>query len=170
MKNDLSKSCLVLWMILGASFGVAAAQESKPSPDAQAQAPVAQNDGREYSGMYSFLKDGEFVQVTVEDDGRVTGFISRYGEDKVTFVDQFFKAGKIDGDKLSFTTKAVNGLAFDFKGTVERGEGKNPGDEDYFVLKGTLSENLTGANKKTTSSSREVEFKGFPQEKKNGTS
>lgn len=158
----MRKSHLVLWMILVASLGVGSAQESKPSTDAQAA--VAQKNGREYSGMYSFLKDGEFVQVTVEDDGRVTGFISRYGEDKVTFVDQFFKSGKIDGNKLSFTTKAVNGLAFDFKGTVERGDGKNPGDEGYFVLKGTLSENLTDANKKTTSSSREVELKGFPQD------
>jgi hypothetical protein len=164
MKTDISKSHLVLWVILGASLGVVAAQESKPSTDASAQAAVAQKDGREYSGMYSFLKDGEFVQVTVEDDGRVTGFISRYGDDKVTFVDQFFKTGKIDGNKLNFTTKVVSGLAFDFKGTVERGEGKNPGDEDYFVLKGTLSENLTDANKKTASSSREVEFKGFPQD------
>ena len=25
--------------------------------------------------MYSFLQDGEFVQVTVEDQGRVTGFV-----------------------------------------------------------------------------------------------
>ena len=76
----------------------------------------------------------------------------------------------MDGNKLSFATKAVNGLAFDFKGTVERGEGKNPGDEGYFELKGTLSENLTDANKRTTSSSREVELKRFPQEKKDGTS
>lgn len=170
MKTDMSKTHLVLWIILSASLGVGGAQESEPAPDAQAQAPAAQKDGLEYSGMYSFLKDGEFVQVTVEDDGRVTGFISRYGDDKVTFVDQFFKSGKMDGNKLSFATKAVNGLAFDFKGTVERGEGKNPGDEGYFELKGTLSENLTDANKRTTSSSREVELKRFPQEKKDGTS
>jgi hypothetical protein len=162
----------VVWGIALAVFlsGVIVAQESRPPvAEVPGKAASVQNDGREYSGMYSFLKDGEFVQVTVEDDGRVTGFISRYGDDKVTFVDQFFKTGKIDENKLSFTTKPVNGLVFDFKGAVERGDGKHPGDEGYFVLKGTLTENLTDESKKTTSSSREVEFKGFPQEKKNGT-
>ena len=38
-----------------------------------------------------------------------------------------------------------------FSGTFERGEGKNPGDEAYFVLKGTLTENISDANKKVTS-------------------
>jgi hypothetical protein len=117
--------------------------------------------------MYMFLKEGEFVQVTVEEGGHLTGFISRYGEgesDKGAFLDQFFKSGKLEGNKLSFTTEVVHGVAFDFKGTVERGEGKNPGDEAYFVLKGTLTENASDVNKKVTSHSREVVFKMFPQD------
>ena len=57
----------------------------------------------------------------------------------------------------------MHGVVFDFKGTVERGEGKNPGDEAYFVLKGTLTENMSDANKKVTSHSRDVVFKMFPQ-------
>jgi len=117
--------------------------------------------------MYSFLKDGEFVQVTVEDAGSVSGFVSRFGDgesDKGAFLDQFFKSGKLDGNKLSFTTDIVHGVAFDFKGSVERGEGKNPGDEGYFVLKGTLTENDSDVNKKVTSHSREVVLKMFPQD------
>jgi hypothetical protein len=50
-----------------------------------------------YSGMYTFLKEGEFVQVTVEDAGKVTGFVSRYGDldsDRGSFLDQVFKEGK----------------------------------------------------------------------------
>jgi len=124
-------------------------------------------EGQAYSGMYSFLKDGEFVQVTVEDSGSVTGFVSRFGDgesDKGAFLDQFFKAGKLDANKLSFTTEVVHGVAFDFQGAVERGEGKNPGDEAYFVLKGTLTENISDANKKVTSHSRPVTLKRFPQE------
>lgn len=123
--------------------------------------------GHDYSGMYTFLKEGEFVQVTVEDAGHVTGFVSRFGDgesDKGAFLDQFFKSGKLDGNRLSFTTEVVHGVAFDFKGTVERGEGKNPGDEAYFVLKGTLTENASDVNKKVTSHSREVVFKIFPQD------
>jgi len=63
---------------------------------------------------------------------------------------------------LSFTTEIVHGTAFDFKGTVERGDGKKPGDEAYFVLKGTLTENDSDVNKKVTSQSREVVLKMFP--------
>ena len=117
--------------------------------------------------MYTFLKEGEFVQLTVEDDGSITGFVSRYGDglsDKGAFLDQFFKSGKLDGNKLTFTTEIVHGVSFDFKGTIERGEGKNPGDEAYFVLKGTLTESSSDANKKATSRSQEVAFKMFPRE------
>ena len=117
--------------------------------------------------MYSFLQDGEFVQVTVEDAGRVTGFVSRYGDlqsDKGEFLDQFFKQGKLDGNKLTFTTDTVHGTWFDFNGSIERGAGKNPGDEAYYVIKGNLTMYSTDENKKTSSKSREVAFKSFPQD------
>jgi len=55
-------------------------------------------------------------------------------------------------------------VSFDFKGSVVRGEGKNPGDEAYFVLQGTLTENASDANKKVTSHSQDVAFKMFPQD------
>ena len=117
--------------------------------------------------MYSFLQDGEFVQLTVEEEGRVTGFISRYGDlesDRGEFLDLFFKSGKLDGKNLNFTTQTVHGVWYEFKGTVERGPGKNPGDEAYYLLKGTLTQNNTDANKKTSSKSRDVTFKSFPQD------
>jgi hypothetical protein len=150
------------------------AQEAKPSGNAEAKSrepaaapPQDAQSGQAYSGMYSFLKEGEFLQVTVEEAGHVTGFVSRFGDgesDKGAFLDQFFKSGKLEGNKLSFTTEMVHGIAFDFKGTVERGEGKHPGDEGYFVLKGTLTENTSDVNKKVSSHSREVVFKMFPQD------
>ena len=120
----------------------------------------------DYSGMYTFLQEGEFVQVTKENDGKLTGFVSRYGDldsDRGAFLDQFFKEGKWDGNHVSFTTETVHGTWYDFKGTVERGEGKNPGDEAYYVLKGTLTQYSTDSNKKTTAKTREVIFKIFPQ-------
>ena len=136
-------------------------QEEKPSPPGDA------DKAQSYSGMYSFLKEGEFLQLTIEDGGSVTGFISRYGDgesDKGAFLDQFFKTGKLNGSKLSFTTEMVHAVAFDFQGSVERGEGKAPGDEAYFVLKGTLTEHVSDASKKVTSHSRPVVFKMFPQD------
>jgi len=162
-----------LIFIIAAAVGVlwatAAGQQSAPPAKSAEQSTGEKNakSGQDYSGMYTFLKEGEFVQVTVEDDGSITGFVSRFGNgesDKGAFLDQFFKSGKLDGNKLNFTTEIVHGVSFDFKGTVERGEGKNPGDEAYFVLKGTLTQNVTDVNKKVTSHSQEVAFKMFPHE------
>jgi len=132
-----------------------------PAPNSPGPKPA--ND---YSGMYSFLQDGEFVQLTVEEKGNVTGFISRYGDlesDRGEFLDLFFKSGKLDGQNLIFTTQMVHGVWYEFKGTIERGPVKNPGDEAYYLLKGTLTQSNTDANKKTTSKSRDVTFKSFPQ-------
>ena len=52
----------------------------------------------------------------------------------------------------------------DFKGAFERGEGKNPGDESFYLLKGKLTRNNTDADKKTTSKATDVVFKSFPQD------
>ena len=152
--------------IVLACASIAAAQEAKP-PNSQTSDQTATANGHAYSGMYTFLKEGEFVQVTVEDEGHVTGFISRFGNgdsDKGAFLNQFFKTGKLEGSKLNFTTEIVHGVSYEFKGTVERGDGKNPGDEAYYVLRGILTENASDANKKTTSHARDVLFKLFPQD------
>jgi len=166
---------VIVWLGIVA-IGVAApavttaGQDAKPGAAKSSEQAAPQKDakdGRAYSGTYTFRKEGEFVQVTVEDEGRVTGFVSRFGDgesDKGAFLDQFFKSGKLDGNKLSFTTEIVHGVSFDFKGMIERGEGKNPGDEAYYVLKGSLTENSTDVNKKVTSHSQEVAFKIFPQD------
>ena len=135
---------------------------------AQAPAPNAPppKAAEDYSGMYTFLREGEFVQINQE-EGRVSGFVSRYGEgesDQGAFLDQFFKQGKLEGKKLTFSTETVHGVWYEFKGTVERGEGKNVGDDSYYVLKGTLKQYTIDAEKKTSAKSREVVFKAFPQD------
>jgi hypothetical protein len=148
-------------------FTAAAQQTGQDKAADHSRAEKNPQPGRAYSGMYTFLKEGEFVQVSVEEDGRVTGFISRFedeGSDQGAFVDQFFKTAKLDDNKLSFSSKVVHGVWFEFRGTVERGDGKNPGDEAYYVLKGTLIQNSTDADNKVNSRSREVEFKMFPHD------
>lgn len=131
------------------------------------QAPTTPTAADDYSGMYSFRKEGEFVQLTVEDAGRVTGFVSRYGDeesDQGAFLNQFFKQAKLDGKKLSFLTDTVHGVWFEFKGAVERGPGKSPSDEGYYVLKGTLTQHRSDVNKKVSSKSTPVVFKSFPKD------
>jgi hypothetical protein len=165
-----SLAVFVTAVLVAAIAFASSAQDSKtaaPNPGKPPSVPREAQPGREYSGMYNFLKDGEFVQITVEDEGRVTGFVSRYGEgqsDKGAFLDQYFRSGKLDGNQLTFTTETVHAVWFDFKGTVERGEGKNPGDEGYYVLKGALTDNRSDAEKKVTTHSHQVELKRFPAE------
>ena len=155
-----NRICALAWFLLCAL--VLGGAQANPNPQKRASSP-----GADYSGTYSFLRDGEFVQVTVEDHGRVTGFVSRFGDsesDRGVFLDHFFKSGKLDANQLAFTTDTVHGVSFEFQGTVERGEGKSRGDEAYYVLKGTLVESTTDEAKKTSSRSREVALKSFPQD------
>ena len=174
-RNRLSKSFrLGTWyLVLGtvlvmlasvAAWAQATAPKSTPERATAAQsAPKPASD--DISGMYTFLREGEFVEVDVEPDGRVTGFISRYGErdsDRGAFLDHMFTKGSMHGNKLAFTTRSVHGVAFEFKGTVDRGEGKAPGAEAYHVIKGTLTQMTEDKDHKTTAQQREVEFKSFP--------
>jgi hypothetical protein len=147
----------VLFMLL-ALLTPAFAQQ----PDQKQSAPV--ND---FSGMYSFTKEGEFVQINLEDQAKVTGYISRFGDlpsDEGSFLDQFFKTATTDGTKLEFTTEKVHGAWFEFQGTVGRGPGKTPNEEAYYVIKGKLMKYSTDAEKKVTAQSREIELKSFPQD------
>jgi hypothetical protein len=125
------------------------------------------------SGMYSFEHDGEFVQITIEpakpeDAGKptgVSGFISRYGDlesDRGTFLDHFFSKGALQDHKLTFTTKTVHGIWFEFSGSVERGDAKTRAMEGYFIVKGTLKENTIAADKSVSSRSKEMQMKSFP--------
>jgi hypothetical protein len=154
----MNRFVLLITVVLSSSFVLAQSQNAPPAPNQSVS---------DYSGMYSFLQDGEFVQVTVEDQGHVTGFVSRYGDldsDKGAFLDHFFKDGKLDGSRISFTTETVHGVWFEFKGAFERGAGKNPGEENYYVIRGTLTQYITDTNNKTTTRTREVAFKSFPRD------
>jgi len=126
--------------------------------------PASTND---FSGMYSFTKEGEFVQINIEEHGKVTGFVSRFGDlpsDEGAFLDQFFKTASTDGTSMDFTTDKVHGVWFEFHGTVGRGEGKTPNDEAYYIIKGKLTKYATDAAKKTTAQARQIELKSFPQD------
>jgi hypothetical protein len=153
-----SKSLAVLFGLLLA----AALLEARNTPPQSSTQPVA-----DYSGMYAFLQEGEFIQLTVEDEGKITGFISRYGDSDANhgaFIDHFIKEGKLAGKKVYFSTETAKGVGFEFRGAIDRGTGKNVTDEGYYVLKGVLTRHEVGANNKSTSKSQEVSFPSFPQD------
>lgn len=131
-----------------------------------AQAPNTSNSD-DISGMYSFLQDGEFVQINVEEGSHVTGFVSRYGDsdaDKGVFLDHTFTEGSLKGKQIHFKTRVVHGVSYEFSGTVERGPAKTEADEGYWVLRGKLTEYTEDADKKTNARSRELTMKSFPQD------
>lgn len=117
------------------------------------------------TGMYTFLREGEFVQINVEEENRVTGFVSRYSDSgQDIFLDHFFSKAALRDRELSFTTKVVHGVWFEFKGRVQRGEAKSRALEGYYTITGALTQYDTDAQKKVSAKTREVTFKSFPQE------
>jgi hypothetical protein len=132
---------------------------------AQTQTPASTVASTEdISGMYTFLKEGEFVQIDV-DGTRVTGFVSRYGDlesDKGAFLDHLFKEGELKENAIHFVTKPVHGVWFEFQGTVDRGDEKDPNKEGYRVIKGKLTQYTEGETDKPVAKSRELTMKSFP--------
>jgi len=115
--------------------------------------------------MYAFLKQGEFVQLSVQDD-KLSGFVSRLGDldsDRGTTLDHFIKQGSLNRGELTFTTEMIHGVWFEFKGRIDRGEGKLRGDEAYYVLRGKLIQYTSDAQKKVSAASREVALKSLPE-------
>jgi hypothetical protein len=132
-----------------------------------AQAPRQQKTApaEDFSGMYSFLQEGEFVQINVEEGSRLTGFISRYSDgEKALFVDHFFDKAELHDYDIRFSTRRVHGVWFDFKGAVSRGPGKTHDAEGYYVIKGTLTQYTADANQAVTAKQREVAFSSFPED------
>ncbi len=159
---------ILVFSLAAALAGAGQTSQSSARPQArpQAQPKAAQRDSapapaEDISGMYSFLKEGEFLQINLDQEG-VSGYVSRFGDlesDRGTVLDQFFSKASVQGHAVTFTTKMIHGVWFEFKGRFERGPAKSKVKDGYYVLRGTLTEFITDADKKTTSRSQEAEFK-----------
>jgi len=155
----------MLAAVCHAQAGLSTRGQNKAAQEDSANA-VAPHAAEDISGMYSFVKEGEFLQITL-DKNAVTGYISRMGDsdsDNGVFLDQFFAKADIQGHDVSFTTRPLHSVWYEFKGKFARGPGKTKGDDGYYILRGTLKELTTNNTEKTVSSrSREVEFKLLAQ-------
>jgi hypothetical protein len=156
----IPRSLVVAVVVAMLATNVAGRQQTGQGPG---KADAHAND---ISGMYSFLRDGEFVQITVE-DGQVSGYVSRFGDsdtDKGQFIDQFFDKASLSGDRLSFKTKTVHGVWYEFSGVVATTPGKQPAQEGYWVIKGTLIQHAVDASGADKPRQRTMEMKSFPQD------
>lgn len=153
---------LLICPILLASLLVAQSKEAATSKS-KAAAPPALAD---VSGTYSFLRDGELLELNLQ-DGRVIGDVQRFGSsdaDRGVMLTHFFDKATLDGNRLEFATKTVHGVYYGFKGKIERGQGKTRAEEDYYRIVGTLTEYTSDARKKISARKREAIFKSFPDE------
>jgi hypothetical protein len=152
---------LMLATPAGAQTRVSLAPKNKVEQAKNVNAAAA-----DISGMYSFLSEGEFVQITLE-PGDVSGYVSRKGDlesDRGALLDQFFETASVKDHEVAFTTRALHGVRFEFKGSFERGAAKTRQQDGYYVIRGTLTEYLPASNGKDVSSrSRQVEFKLLAQ-------
>jgi hypothetical protein len=148
-----------------AQDGLSKRGQGKAGQDDTAANAVVPHAAEDISGMYSFLKDGEFLQITLEKN-EVTGYISRMGDsesDHGVFLDQFFSRADIQGHEVSFTTRPLHSMWYEFKGKFDRGGAKAKTDDGYYVLRGTLKEFTMNDSKSVSERSRTVEFKLLAQ-------
>ena len=168
---------VVLSIVVALSGICPAAQTPRPTPrptQSPKASPQSASAWADASGMYSFEREGEFVQITIEQAGprhemskplAVTGYISRYADtesDRGAFLDYFFAKGSLDGDKITFTTKQVHGNFYEFSGTVARGVALTRDKDGYYELRGTLTQNIVGPDKTVPGKTREIAMKLFP--------
>ena len=113
------------------------------------------------SGQYSFLHEGEYVQIAVQGE-KVTGFVSRLGEtefDRDVHLDHSIVNGTLRGRQMSFGTTELHAIWFEFSGQVQRGPAKNRAEEGFYVLQGILKRHTSDAERRERVESREVTFK-----------
>lgn len=160
--TQLTKTlCCMLLLVVAAPPQKTKKNKGTPPPAQPASASAAED----ISGTYSFLKEGEFVQINLEQSG-VSGYISREGElesDRGEFLDQFFSKAAVSGHDVSFTTRPVHGVWFEFKGRFERGPVNSKAKDAYYIIHGTLTQFSIDSDKKITSRSRVVEFRWLAQ-------
>lgn len=166
MASKMALFLLIFCLVLSPATGAAQAAPAAKQPQAnQSDSSKALPPAEDISGMYSFLKEGELVQINLDKDG-VTGYVSRMGDlesDRGSFLDHFFTKAAVEGHAVTFITRQVHGVWFEFKGKFDRGPGKTKAQDGYYVLRGTLTEHTAGPDKNVTSRSREVEFKFLAQ-------
>ena len=132
---------------------------------ALAQKAPAKSAPPDYSGRYSFLRDGEDIQLN-QTDGKIDGYVTRFGDgdsDQGTMLQHTFKSATLAGNKLSFVTNPVHAVYYEFKGTVERGPAKTKAEDGYYQIVGILTQ-YTEKGKDVSAQSRQVSFKLFADE------
>jgi len=128
---------------------------------ASAQTAGRGTPGADISGLYSFLHEGESLQLNL-DHGKLSGWVSSFGfldSDKDILLDRFFEKASLQGTRVYFLSRRIHGCWVEFSGRIDRGEGRLRGQEGYYVLVGTLTQYTSDADVKVSARQREVMLK-----------
>ncbi|PYX89778.1 MAG: hypothetical protein DMG67_14315 [Acidobacteria bacterium] len=128
---------------------------------ASAQTAGRGTPGADISGLYSFLHEGESLQLNL-DHGKLSGWVSSFGfldSDKDILLDRFFEKASLQGTRVYFLSRRIHGCWVEFSGRIDRGEGRLRGQEGYYVLVGTLTQYTSDADVKVSARKREVMLK-----------
>jgi hypothetical protein len=127
-----------------------------------ARAASPQDD---YTGLYTFFRDNESIQLNVE-DGKLGGWVSSYGflpSDSDTVLDRFFKQAELKGNEIHFVTQNIHGCWVEFTGHVERGSVATRAKSGYYELVGTVTEYVSDSEDRVNARQRQAVFKSMPQ-------
>lgn len=119
-------------------------------------APVLPDDA---SGEYLLGQPGEVVEIILEQQGRLTGYISAFGNrdsDRGTPLTFLFHHTSVSGEQISFETITVHSTWYSFVGSIQRGDAKTRAEDGFYRLIGTLEEHDTAAG---TVQKRNVDLK-----------
>jgi hypothetical protein len=118
--------------------------------------PVLSDD---VSGEYLLGEPGEVIEIILERQGHLTGYISVFGNhdsDRGTPLTFLFHHTSVSGEQIRFETVTVHGVWYGFAGSIRRGEAKTRAEEGFYRLSGTLEEHDTAGG---TVQKRNVDLK-----------
>lgn len=120
----------------------------------------------DYTGLYSFFRDNEAIQLNIQ-DGKLGGWVTAYGfldSDKDTTIDRFFKQADLKGNQIHFVTQDIHGCWIEFSGHVQRGDSPTRAKQGYYELIGTLTEYVSDSDNHVNARQRQAVFKSMPQD------
>lgn len=112
-------------------------RNAEPVPPPQTQAAKGYSTlPADASGEYELDDKGSVVQVTIQDN-RLTGYITKMERDAALTL--FFDKTSLEGSRISFTTKTVHGLRYEFKGEIVRGGAVSQDRTGFYEMDGELT-------------------------------
>jgi hypothetical protein len=99
---------------------------------------------------------GSVVQITIEHN-HLTGYVTKMEQGSALTL--FFDHTTLEGSRISFTTKVVHGLRYEFAGMIVRGDAQSASETGFFRMVGELTSDRNGARE-----TQRVSLKSTPRD------